>query len=78
MKGKQEYIIPGLEDVGTPGNRRMADTAKIAEVVERYRDGEGVIIKETGMPAVKSEVQLLDPDKVSRLVNLPTSMTWEE
>lgn len=74
MKHTSEYVIPGLEDVGTPGNRHVADTTKIAEVIERYRDGEGVIIKETGMPATRSEVQLLDPDKVSRLVNLPTSM----
>lgn len=71
---KKEYVIPGLEDVGVPGKRNVGQPKVISEVLDSYRAGNGVVIKDTGMPATQQEVPFLDPTTTSRLVNLPTSM----
>ncbi len=47
----KEYKIPGLENVGVPGRRNVAQPAEITKVIENYRAGNAVVLKDTGMPA---------------------------
>jgi hypothetical protein len=73
MQTKTEYVIPGLGDVGTIGNRRPINTQGIAEVMTAYRNGEGMHLKPSGMPATRNE---LGTTQTSALAQVPTSMGY--
>ncbi len=71
MQTKTEYVIPGLGDVGTIGNRRPINTGAIADVMTIYRNGGGMHLKQSGMPATQSE---LGQVQTTALAQVPTSM----
>ena len=71
IQQKTEWIIPGLGDVGTIGNRRQTNTNAIAEVMQAYRNGEGMHLKPSGMAATRNE---LGRTQTSALAQVPTSM----
>lgn len=71
---KNEYVIPGLENVGVPGNRRAPSVQKIDEAINAYKKGNGAIIDSTGKLVTATEARTSNPSDLSMLSNIQTSM----
>lgn len=76
MKRNQtdEYVIPGLEDVGVPGRRKPVDTEKMGAVIDIYTEGKGTAINNHGMLITPEEAKRMNPADFSNMRNLVTSM----
>lgn len=74
MGRPNEFVIPGLENVGTPGNRNVAAANQIGQALATYSRGEGAVIKSDGALATERESQVLSPNQRSVITNLQTSM----
>ncbi len=79
MKSKQtdEYVIPGLENVGIPGNRKPATAESTGLLTHLHTNWDGAYIDSTGQlidPRTATPSKLLD---ASALGNMTTSMSDE-
>ncbi len=70
---KEEYKIPGMPDVGTPGNRRNIQTEALENMFREFNNGEGMLITREGMPIAKSTLPG-NPSDFAELRNIRTSM----
>jgi molybdopterin/thiamine biosynthesis adenylyltransferase len=78
FKKEKEYHIPGLEDVGTPGNRKPANIRGMTEVIDAYKNGEGSYINTTGTLLTPQEVGRSEIANLSRLENITTTMATDD
>jgi hypothetical protein len=72
---KAEYKIPGMPDVGTPGNRKPVNAKEIEKILGGYNQGKGMLVNQLGM--IQEGGQLVPSDQSGPLMelrNIRTSM----
>ncbi|MFZ4461344.1 MAG: hypothetical protein ACOYN2_02090 [Patescibacteria group bacterium] len=75
---RTEYKIPGMGDVGTPGNRRPINISALDAAFKDYREGDGVVMDPRGVihggNSRPAQELINNSESVAILMDEPTTM----